>query len=200
MILSSLLVSGALLTPRLHVTRPHVHVQRTCPVQMIGALDGLSDLLKKDEKPAAGERPAASFPPVSQLCGSAPDARRSATTGGGYFDVEQNAVRVQKYKDRVDRINAMEDEIELLEDEALAAKTQEFRSRLAAGATEDELLEEVFAVVREAAWRAIELRHYDVQLVGAMALHDGYLAGPPRRATWSACTLGHPRACVSHAG
>lgn len=116
---------------------------------MIGALDGLSDLLKKDEKPAAG---------------------------GGYFDVEQNAVRVQKYKDRVDRINAMEDEIELLEDEALAAKTQEFRSRLAAGATEDELLEEVFAVVREAAWRAIELRHYDVQLVGAMALHDGYLA------------------------
>ena len=53
MILSSLLVSGALLTPRLHVTRPHV--QRTCPVQMIGALDGLSDLLKKDEKPAAGD-------------------------------------------------------------------------------------------------------------------------------------------------
>jgi len=83
---------------------------------------------------------------------------------------------VQAYTKRVERINGLEDEIELLSDEQLAAKTDEFRKRLAAGETEDDLLEEAFAVVREAAWRAIELRHYDVQLVGGMALHDGFLA------------------------
>ena len=88
----------------------------------------------------------------------------------------ENSKQVQAYTKRVERINALEDEIELLTDEELAAKTDEFRKRLAAGETEDDLLEEAFAVVREAAWRAIELRHYDVQLVGAMALNDGYLA------------------------
>ena len=104
--------------------------------------------------------------------------RSNCASGGGYWDEDQNTARVQGYTERVNRINVLEDEIELLSDEAIKAKTEEFRSRLAAGATEDELLEEAFAVVREAAWRAIELRHYDVQLVGAMALHEGFLAGP----------------------
>ncbi len=104
--------------------------------------------------------------------------RSNRASGGGYWDEDQNTARVQGYTERVNRINVLEDEIELLSDEAIKAKTEEFRSRLAAGATEDELLEEAFAVVREAAWRAIELRHYDVQLVGAMALHEGFLAGP----------------------
>ena len=121
-----------------------------------------------------------------------PDVRHCSNraSGGGYWDEDQNTARVQGYTERVNRINVLEDEIELLEDEALKAKTEEFRSRLAAGATEDELLEEAFAVVREAAWRAIELRHYDVQLVGAMALHEGFLAGPH-----NACTA-LPRAAL----
>jgi len=92
------------------------------------------------------------------------------------FDSSANARLIQSYRERVERINDMEDDIEELSDEQLAAKTAEFRERLGRGETEDDLLEEAFAVVREAAWRSLELRHYDVQLVGAMALHDGKLA------------------------
>ena len=99
-----------------------------------------------------------------------------AVEDSAYYNGAKNAERVAAYKERVERINGMEDALEDLSDEELAAKTAEFRKRLAAGATEDELLEEAFAVVREAAWRTLELRHYDVQLVGGMALHDGYLA------------------------
>ena len=93
-----------------------------------------------------------------------------------FFSSTTNEDRVTAYTARVARINALEDDIELLSDEELAAKTSDFRARLTAGATEDELLEEAFAVVREAAWRTLELRHYDVQLVGGMALNDGFLA------------------------
>jgi len=78
---------------------------------------------------------------------------------------------------RVDRINDLEPTIEELGDEDMIAKTAEFRARLANG--EDingPILEEAFAVVREAAWRVIEQRHYDVQLVGGLILHDGRLA------------------------
>jgi preprotein translocase subunit SecA len=78
---------------------------------------------------------------------------------------------------RVQRINELEDDIENLSDEELQSKTKEFRERLAKG--EDingNLLEEAFAVVREAAWRVLELRHYDVQLLGGLVLHDGRLA------------------------
>src|SRR5277367_1960856 len=63
-----------------------------------------------------------------------------------------------------------------LSDEALAAKTPDFRARLADGATLDDLLPEAFAVVREASRRVLELRHFDVQLVGGMVLHDGKIA------------------------
>ncbi len=77
---------------------------------------------------------------------------------------------------RVDAINALEPEFVDLSDEALRAKTGEFRERLAAGETLDSLLEEAFATVREAAKRSLGQRHFDVQLVGGMVLHDGNIA------------------------
>ena len=73
-------------------------------------------------------------------------------------------------------INALEPEIQALSDDALRAKTGEFRSRLDKGETLDDLLIEAFAVVREAARRVIGQRHYDVQLVGGAALHLGWVA------------------------
>ena len=73
-------------------------------------------------------------------------------------------------------INALEPEIKALSDDALRAKTGEFRSRLDQGETLDDLLIEAFAVVREAASRVIGQRHYDVQLVGGAALHLGWVA------------------------
>lgn len=78
---------------------------------------------------------------------------------------------------RVERINALEASVEELGDEDMVAKTAEFRDRLAKGESMDgPLLEEAFAVVREAAWRVIEQRHYDVQLLGGLILHEGRLA------------------------
>ena len=76
----------------------------------------------------------------------------------------------------VEQINAMEAEFEALDDEALAAKTDEFRSRLKGGTAIDDLLPEAFAAVREAAKRALGMRHYDVQLIGGMVLHTGKIA------------------------
>ncbi|MBI00724.1 MAG: preprotein translocase subunit SecA [Acidimicrobiaceae bacterium] len=73
-------------------------------------------------------------------------------------------------------INALSDVTAALSDEALRAKTVEFRNRLDNGEDLDELLVEAFAVVREAAWRVIGQRHYDVQLMGGMALHLGWVA------------------------
>jgi len=80
------------------------------------------------------------------------------------------------YQRRVPQINALEAAMQALSDEALAAKTVEFRQRLAQGATLDDLLAEAFAVVREAGRRTLGQRHFDVQLVGAMVLHDGKIA------------------------
>ena len=76
----------------------------------------------------------------------------------------------------VDKINALEKEISSLSDSALQAKTQEFRDRLQKGATLDSLLPEAFAVVREAGKRVLNMRHFDVQLLGAMVLHSGNIA------------------------
>jgi preprotein translocase subunit SecA len=87
-----------------------------------------------------------------------------------------NDRQLKAYQKRVPRINALEPQISALSDEALRAKTEEFRGRLAAGATLDELLPEAFAVVREAAKRVLGLRPFDVQLVGGMVLHDGKIA------------------------
>ncbi|MBA4693566.1 MAG: preprotein translocase subunit SecA [Congregibacter sp.] len=76
----------------------------------------------------------------------------------------------------VARINALEEAMQALDDAALRAKTDEFRSRLADGESLDQLLPEAFAVVREAGVRALGMRHFDVQLIGGMALHDGKIA------------------------
>ena len=80
------------------------------------------------------------------------------------------------YQRRVPEINAHEPAMKALPDEALTAKTTEFRTRLANGASLDELLPEAFAVVREAAIRVLGLRHFDVQLIGGMVLNDGKIA------------------------
>ncbi len=75
-----------------------------------------------------------------------------------------------------DRINALEPGIAALSDADLRAKTDEFRNRLAQGETLDALLPEAFAVVREASKRTLDMRHFDVQLIGGMVLHEGKIA------------------------
>ncbi len=76
----------------------------------------------------------------------------------------------------VAQINALEEELVPLSDDALRGKTDEFRARLADGAALDDLLPEAFAVVREAGRRVLEMRHFDVQLIGGMVLHQGRIA------------------------
>ena len=76
----------------------------------------------------------------------------------------------------VDRINGLEPAMKALTDEQLKAKTEEFKARIAKGETVDDLLVEAFAVCREAAWRVLNMRHYDVQLVGGYVLHSGACA------------------------
>jgi preprotein translocase subunit SecA len=83
---------------------------------------------------------------------------------------------VKSYTRLVRDATAQESALQALSDEALRAKTGEFRARLAAGAKLDQLLPEAFAVVREAARRTMGMRHFDVQLVGGMALHQGKIA------------------------
>ena len=80
------------------------------------------------------------------------------------------------YIRRVADINKLEKQYESLSDEALAAKTTEFKNRLAKGETLDDILPEAFAVVRETSKRVLGLRHYDVQMIGGMALHAGNIA------------------------
>jgi len=75
-----------------------------------------------------------------------------------------------------DQVNALEDSISALDDPSLQAKTDEFRNRLKQGESLDAMLPEVFAVVREAARRALGMRHFDVQLIGGSVLHDGKIA------------------------
>ena len=84
--------------------------------------------------------------------------------------------RVRQLQELVAPINALSDEMAALSDAELQAKTAEFKSRLADGETLDDLLIEAYAVVREAATRVLGQRHYDVQLMGGMALHFGWIA------------------------
>ncbi|MEY8459959.1 preprotein translocase subunit SecA [Eggerthellaceae bacterium 24-137] len=84
--------------------------------------------------------------------------------------------QLKRYQAKVEKINALEPEFQALTDEELAAKTVEFRERYAAGETLDDLLPEAFAAVREASVRTIGLRHFDVQLIGGMALNEGQIA------------------------
>ena len=83
---------------------------------------------------------------------------------------------LKSYRKVVQQINALEPAFERLDDAQLRAKTDEFRQRLGAGATLDELLPEAFAAVREAGKRTLKMRHFDVQLMGGMALHQGKIA------------------------
>jgi preprotein translocase subunit SecA len=83
---------------------------------------------------------------------------------------------VKRLMKTVDQINKIEPEFVALSDEQLKAKTEEFRQRLEKGETLDDLLPEAFATVREASKRVLGKRHYDVQLVGGMALHEGRIA------------------------
>jgi preprotein translocase subunit SecA len=88
----------------------------------------------------------------------------------------RNERLLKRYGHSVRAINALEPQIEALSDEQLRAKTGEFRERFARGETLDQLLPEAFAVVREAGKRALNMRHFDVQLLGGMVLHHGKIA------------------------
>ena len=88
----------------------------------------------------------------------------------------RNDRELKRMRKVVARINALEEAMQALDDNALRAKTDEFRSRLSEGEKLDQLLPEAFAVVREAGVRAVGMRHFDVQLIGGMTLHDGKIA------------------------
>ncbi|WP_332826326.1 preprotein translocase subunit SecA [Ramlibacter sp.] len=83
---------------------------------------------------------------------------------------------LKQYRRTVEQINAFEPKLEQLSDDQLRAKTQEFRERLAKGEALDDLLPEAFAVVREASKRVMRMRHFDVQMMGGIALHQGKIA------------------------
>jgi preprotein translocase subunit SecA len=88
----------------------------------------------------------------------------------------KNERELKKLQPLVDKINALEDTVRPLQDEELAAKTVEFKERFTKGETLDDLLPEAFAVMREAARRILGERHYDVQLIGGIILHQGKIA------------------------
>ncbi|HEX2604015.1 MAG TPA: preprotein translocase subunit SecA, partial [Oxalicibacterium sp.] len=88
----------------------------------------------------------------------------------------RNQRLLKQYQKTVREINALEPAMEQLSDEALQAKTPEFKARIAQGEALDSLLPEAFAVCREASKRVLKMRHFDVQLIGAMALHYGKIA------------------------
>ena len=83
---------------------------------------------------------------------------------------------LKQYRRVVEKIASLEAATAALSDEALKGKTAEFRARLEQGHTLDDLLPEAFAVVREAGKRVLKMRHFDVQLIGGMTLHNGKIA------------------------
>ena len=87
-----------------------------------------------------------------------------------------NDRRIRSYQPRVDEINALEKELEALSDDALRARTEEFKKQVAEGAALDDILVPAFATVREAAKRTLGQRHFDVQLIGGMILHEGKIS------------------------
>jgi preprotein translocase subunit SecA len=87
-----------------------------------------------------------------------------------------NDRRIRAYRPRVDEINALEKELEALSDEALRGRTDEFKKQIAEGATLDDILVPAFATVREAGKRTLGQRHFDVQLIGGMVLHEGRIS------------------------
>src|SRR3989338_8127963 len=89
---------------------------------------------------------------------------------------DPNAKVLKEIQPLVESTNVLEPEMQKLSDSELKGKTTEFKSRLAQGATLDDLLPEAFAVVREAARRVTGMRHFDVQLIGGAVLHCGQIA------------------------
>ncbi|MBN8430800.1 preprotein translocase subunit SecA [Microbulbifer salipaludis] len=88
----------------------------------------------------------------------------------------KNDRELKRMRKVVTKINALEDEYKALDDTALKAKTDEFKQRLADGETLDQILPEAFAAVREASDRTLGMRHFDVQMIGGMTLHEGHIA------------------------
>ena len=88
----------------------------------------------------------------------------------------RNDREIKRMRKTVAKINALEADLQSLDDAALQAKTQQFKNRLADGESLDNLLPEAFAVCREASQRTLAMRHFDVQLIGAMTLHEGRIA------------------------
>ena len=88
----------------------------------------------------------------------------------------QNERELKRMADRVEAINALESEMKQLADSEFPARTEQFKKRVAEGATIDDLLPEAFAVCREAGRRTLSMRHFDVQLIGGMVLHEGKIA------------------------
>ena len=83
---------------------------------------------------------------------------------------------IKRYRKLVDKINGMEPTYTAMSDDELVHQTDLFRERYAAGESLDAMLPEAFSVVREASRRVTGMRHFDVQLIGAMALHEGHIA------------------------
>ena len=111
---------------------------------------------------------------------------------------------LKRYYKIVDQINGLEPQFEKMTEEELRGQTDKFRERYANGESLDDMLPEAFATVREASKRTMGMRHFDVQLIGAMALHEGHIAemktgeGRPSSPRWPAIsTLLPARACTS---
>jgi preprotein translocase subunit SecA len=92
------------------------------------------------------------------------------------FFGSRNDRLLKTYRGVVTRVNGLEDGLKSLSDDALRGKTAEFKQRVANGESLDKILPEAFAVVREAGRRVLEMRHFDAQLIGGMALHDGKIS------------------------
>jgi len=88
----------------------------------------------------------------------------------------RNQRLLRQYSKTVKQINALEEGVKALDDAAIKAKTSEFRQRYQDGETLEQLLPETFAIAREASWRSLHMRPFDVQLIGGMVLHDGNIA------------------------
>ena len=87
-----------------------------------------------------------------------------------------NAKEVKKVEKIVDVIESYDGQMQQLSDDELRAKTDEFKGRLAEGETLDDILPEAFAVCREAAWRSLGMKHFRVQLIGGVVLHQGRIS------------------------
>ena len=92
------------------------------------------------------------------------------------FSLFAESAYISKLRPRIKRINELEGQFEEYDDDQFTEKTASFRHQLQNGVSLDEILEEAFALVREASWRVIQQRHYDVQLLAGIALHEGNLA------------------------